>query len=510
MSQDTLLGRIALNLKMITEEALFEAVLAQEYTHKPLGEILVDRRYITREQLHDLLRFQQEERQKMSTERKHVPGSIPLGQLLVDLNLITEYQLNECLRTQAKFSELGINPVPHLGEILLRKGYISEEVLTAALQKQSHDIYFCPDCNEELATPEKGKQLWQCGRCGAKIPEIFVKLAAGFKDKISVINRSVEIPEEVKLKLHDPDAQFGKYVIISEIGRGGAGVVYLAWQKEMNRKVALKVLSHDSRTSSGVMAPLGDKEDLVRFFAEGRAAGKLKHPNIVPIIDFGIHRQQVFYVFKYVEGLTLDDYVLNKKIGHKESARIIWKLCIALDYAHRNGVYHRDIKPSNIIMDKRDEPHLLDFGLAKVVALGDPAYVKGVIMGTPYYMPPEQASGDMEKVDNLSDIYSIGAVLYELVTRRCPYFGKSPDQVLDIISSTPPDRPSSLVEIDPFLEMIILKAMARRKADRYQSPVEMADDLMMYLKGDVTARVPAQKQKKRNILDSLLSIFKRK
>jgi len=166
----------------------------------------------------------------------------------------------------------------------------------------------------------------------------------------------------------------------------------------------------------------------------------------------------------------------------RKALELIRDLTQAVDFAHQRGVYHRDIKPANIIIDRNAKPWLMDFGLAKVTQIGDSAYVKGVIMGTPYYMPPEQALGDMEQVDNLSDIYSLGAVLYEMVSGYCPYTGKTPDEVLAALVKDPPEPLLSHVPSLPGdVVSIIEKAMAREKAKRYPMAKHLADDIENYL-----------------------------
>jgi eukaryotic-like serine/threonine-protein kinase len=219
---------------------------------------------------------------------------------------------------------------------------------------------------------------------------------------------------------------------------------------------------------------------------------------------------------KYIEGITLDGVVRegvderafqttfisdrNRPTDgeRRDTARIVKgkgmplsralqmlrELTLAVDYAHRLGVYHRDIKPANIIIDKAGKPWLMDFGLAKVVKIGDSAYVKGVIMGTPYYMPPEQAIGDMEQVDHLSDVYSLGAVLYEMVSGFCPYVGKTPDEVLALLPKEPPEPVRKHVpDLPEAVELIIDKCMCAQKPNRYPSAAALADDLDNFLEG---------------------------
>jgi serine/threonine protein kinase/DNA-directed RNA polymerase subunit RPC12/RpoP len=438
----------------------------------------------------------------------------------VDRGLATEYQVNECLRLQGRMAELGIKPVPALGEILIRRGYLDREAVETALQLQNLEIYTCPDCGAPLEggpEPDPSGETYTCRACGARVPPLLAKMATALKEALEEASREhdVDLPEEVRRAAADASKRFGKYVLIREIGRGGAGIVYKAWQQDLNKIVALKILPHESDTAAGVKTPFGDVEDVKRFYNETRAHAELQHPNIVPILDFGVVDDHFYYTMTYIEGVTLDGVVregLDERAfqttfipsagepmpPRRETARIVKgkgmplrkaleilrDLALAVQYAHERGVYHRDIKPANIILDKDGKPWLMDFGLAKVTRIGDSAYVKGVIMGTPYYMPPEQAIGDMEQVDDRSDIYSLGAVLYEMVSGYCPYTGKTPDEVLALLPKQPPEPVRSHVpQLPEEVAAIIEKAMRREKHRRYPSARALAEDIENYLSG---------------------------
>src|SRR5579862_1134457 len=496
---DLLLGKIALREGLITREQLFDCLQAQERNpSKSIGSIMVSRGYLRNEDVDRLVEIQKKAFEGGgSGDGGKNPNrrGILLGRLLVDRGLATEYQVNECLRLQGRMAELGINPVPQLGEILIRRNYVDKAALETALQLQNLQLYTCPECGGaieivETATP---REEYKCKACGTAVPFLFAKMATAVKEALDTASREhdVELPDEVRLAAAEPSKCFGRYILIKEIGRGGAGIVYKAWQQDLNKVVALKILPHESDTAAGVKTPFGDVEDVKRFYNETRAHADLAHPNIVPILDFGAVDNHFYYTMKYIEGVTLDGVVREgiderafqttfitdvgkapddlrrdtarivrgKGMPLRKALELIRDLTLAVDFAHGHGVYHRDIKPANIIIDKHAKPWLMDFGLAKVTQIGDSSYVKGVIMGTPYYMPPEQALGDMEQVDNLSDIYSLGAVLYEMVSGYCPYTGKTPDEVVAIIE----------------------KAMAREKTKRYPVSKALAEDIENYL-----------------------------
>jgi len=518
---DLLIGKIALREGLLTREQLYDCILAQERNPaKSLGSLMVSRGYLRQNDLERLLELQK--RAFEGTLEGPVPSrtSALLGQLLIDRGLATEYQVNEGLRLQARLAEAGIQPVPQLGEILIRRGYLDKSAIETALQLQNLKLYTCPDCGTPIeidpATPPR--EEYACRRCGASVPSLFAKMATAVQEALQKASRAhdVELPDEVRRAAADPSKNFGKYILVKEIGRGGAGIVYKAWQRDLNKQVALKILPHESDTAAGVKTPFGDVEDVKRFHNETRAHADLSHPNIVPILDFGLVDNHFYYTMKYIEGVTLDGVVreaIDERafqttfIGpaeaapaeeRRDTARIVKgrgmplrralalmrEIALAVDFAHQKGVYHRDIKPANILIDKNGKPWLMDFGLAKIARFGDSAYVKGVIMGTPYYMPPEQALGDMERVDNLSDIYSLGAVLYEMVSGYCPYTGKTPDEVLAILPKEPPEPVRSHEpDLPADVVRIIEKAMARDKSRRYPTARAFAEDIERFLNG---------------------------
>jgi serine/threonine protein kinase len=516
---ELLLGKIALREGLITREQLFDCLQAQERNpSKSIGSVMVARGYLRHEDVERLVEIQRRAFTESSPGASPDKRSLLLGRILLEKGLVTEYQLNECLRLQGRMTELGIQPVPMLGEILLRRNYVQRESLATALQLQNLQLYACPDCGAAIQLPSgpAGEDEYTCAACGAGVPFLFAKMASAVQTALDVASKEydVELPDEVRTAAAEPSKRFGKYILIKEIGRGGAGIVYKAWQQDLNKVVALKILPHESDTAAGVKTPFGDVEDVKRFYNETRAHADLAHPNIVPIIDFGTVDNHFYYTMRYIEGVTLDGVVREgiderafqttfisdkerlQPEERRETARIVRgkgmplrkamelmrDLTLAVAYAHEGGVYHRDIKPANIIIDKQAKPWLMDFGLAKVTQIGDSAYVKGVIMGTPYYMPPEQAIGDMEQVDNLSDVYSLGAVLYEMVSGYCPYTGKTPDEVLSLL---PKEAPEPITVYVPGLPedvtAIIQKAMAREKPRRYPTARDMAEDISNHL-----------------------------
>ena len=209
-------------------------------------------------------------------------------------------------------------------------------------------------------------------------------------------------------------ADFGDYELLEEIGRGGQGVVYRAHQKSLNRTVALKVIG---------LGPWATEAHLKRFRREAEAAASLDHPLIVPIHEVGEREGCCYFSMNFVEGGQLDEVVRREPMSIRQAAELIAKVARTVHYAHEHGILHRDIKPGNILLDVKGEPHLTDFGLARLVETESTVTRTLDVMGTPSYMAPEQAAGNNAAVSSATDIYGLGAVLYQLLTGHPPFTG---------------------------------------------------------------------------------------
>ena len=273
------------------------------------------------------------------------------------------------------------------------------------------------------------------------------------------------------------------YKILEELPRGGQAVVYKAIDKATGKRVALKVLP---------VALVSSASARRHFEREVELARQLSHPNIVAILDSGITRGQYYFAMDYIRGQTLDRYVAAQVLSLRDTMRLFSMICNAVTGAHQRGVIHRDLKPSNILIDEHGQPHVVDFGLAKAawpLGLDSKETVvptlTGEIKGTVAYMAPEQAFGPPDRVDVRADVYALGVVLYQMALGRFPYdVSGTALEVLDTIRSSDPLRPRKVrPRFDSDVEAILLKALAKDPAQRYQSAAELQHDVDCWLNG---------------------------
>ena len=266
------------------------------------------------------------------------------------------------------------------------------------------------------------------------------------------------------------------YKIIAELGRGGMGVVYMARQVELKRLVALKMILSGAHSDS-----IARK----RFRTEAEAVARLAHPNIVSIFEIGEHEGRPFLCLEYVSGGNLEQKMDGQAQPEHEAARLVETLARAMHHTHRHGILHRDLKPNNILLTADGTPKVTDFGLAKLMDdAGGPTRTESPI-GTPNYMAsPEQAAGHSKKVGVTADVYSLGAILYELLTGRAPFRGTSVLNVLEQVRNQEPAPPRRFRSVSsPDLETICLKCLEKEPVNRYATAEALADDLHRYLEG---------------------------
>ena len=285
-------------------------------------------------------------------------------------------------------------------------------------------------------------------------------------------------PGDIPLDAQPPDIP--GYEITGRLGSGGMGSVWLATQLSTHRKVAQKLMSQSLFDSDKARA---------RFTREVELTAQLDHPNIAKIYDSGLHEGHLYYVMEYIKGHPLDIYVQGKRLTKNQILKLLSRICRAVHHAHMKGIIHRDLKPSNILVTEDGKPHILDFGLAKSFLQADSKVevsMIGEIAGTPAYMSPEQARGDLEQIDMRTDVYALGIILYRLITDKSPHdLSGTRLEVLRRIADEEVKRPSQIKkDIDGELEALLLKALARDSDQRYLSAGDMADDIDAYLQGE--------------------------
>ena len=296
-------------------------------------------------------------------------------------------------------------------------------------------------------------------------------------------------------------ATLGRYLLRRQLGRGGMGTVYLAHDPVLDILVALKVPHPEV---------VRDAAALERFYREARAVARLDHPNICRIYDVRDDGQHHFLAMAYVEGEPLSSRVADLAADPRRVAEVVRKVALALEEAHQKGIIHRDLKPANIMLNQRGEPIVMDFGLARRLETGAVKQTRhGVVMGTPAYMPPEQATGDVDAIGPGSDVYSLGVVLYELLTGRVPFHGTLTSVLVQVVHDEPPRPALVRPGIDARLEAICLKAMDKQPRRRYTSMADLAAALDDFLQGKLLpAAAAGPEQNAQRLLASVLGEFR--
>jgi serine/threonine-protein kinase len=281
---------------------------------------------------------------------------------------------------------------------------------------------------------------------------------------------------------------FGDFKLLKELGRGGMGVVFKAIHTRLDRVVALKMV---------MAGHLASAEELQRFQLEAQAAAGMLHPGIVPIFEVGEHQGLPYFSMGLVEGISLADRISQGPMPPLEAVRLLRKIVDAVCYAHSHGVIHRDLKPANILLACGEgspsseetislescQPQITDFGLAKRIGAASHLTATGQILGTPSYMPPEQASGKVHDVGEAADIYSLGAILYAMLSGRPPFIAENPVEVLlQVLESEPPRLAQLVPGVPRELEAICLKCLEKKPEDRYPSAAALAADLDRFLR----------------------------
>ncbi len=320
-----------------------------------------------------------------------------------------------------------------------------------------------------------------CPSCGAEVPPdaprgycLKCLFQLGTAEPDSVATEFASQPST--LNSQPPLRSFGDYQLLEEIARGGMGVVYKARQKSLGRIVAVKMLLFGDQSG---------KELAQRFRAEAATAASLQHANIVAIHEVSAHEGQPFFAMDFIEGQSLARLAAGQPLPATRAARYVKIVAEAIHYAHERGILHRDLKPSNVLIDPFDQPQVTDFGLAKRLHHDSELTLSGQVLGSPNYMPPEQAAARRGLVGRRSDVYSLGAILYHLLTGRPPFVGESLTDTLQEVVNTEPVSPRLLNPSVPRdLETLCVKCLEKEPARRYQTAQALAEDLGRFLKDE--------------------------
>jgi TolB-like protein/predicted Ser/Thr protein kinase len=314
-----------------------------------------------------------------------------------------------------------------------------------------------------------------CCKCGAAIPPDSPQQSCGAcLLETGLGTGEDECEANVDVTPSPMSMDFGDYELLEQIGRGGQGVVFRARQKSLNRIVALKVIG---------LGQWATEAHLKRFRLEAEAAAKLEHPGIVPIHEVGERDGSCYFSMKFVEGGQLDEVVRREAMPIRRAVEFIAKIARIVHYAHEHRILHRDIKPGNILLDAKGEPHLTDFGLARLVESESSVTHTLEVLGTPSYMAPEQAVGNNAAVSSVTDVYGLGAVLYQLLTGQPPFAGGTTYETIKLLLDTEPRQPRLLnPKIDRDLSTICLKCLEKDSKRRYSSALALAEDLDRWLK----------------------------
>ncbi len=504
-----LLGRLAIRRGWVTARQIDECVRVQETMDVPvqLGMLMVERGLLELEQLQTLL-LEQDRRLRRRSRRERSPlRDVLLGNAVVQQGLAQERQVHACLREQAMLEEKGVRL--RLGEIMVRKGILTAQQLASVLARRQATIMWCSRCSGhyrvwwsdvDAATGErrldaKPPQGVHCPTCREVLVEAdeeeaeeesehdTVNLTAAGDDGCSVAVVRATTPTDVLSELifrtEGGKRAFGRFTVDGEVKRGGQSIFFTARRVPTDPSVGVKVLV--STVPSEVR----------EFLAEAWLLERVRHPHILKALSHGIAEGHAYIELEIVEGFALDRWIQDHgPMTPTEIAKVFVPVLNAVEHIHRMGFVHRDLKPANLILraPEHERPVLIDFGLACPVSrssrVSRSRRAARTIEGSPPYMSPEQAQGLPGGLKRRTDVYGLGATLYELLTGLPPYGGDHAAQIIERVAREAPQPPSALnPDAHRGLERICLKAMARNPHERYRWPRTIKKELIQCLRG---------------------------
>jgi hypothetical protein len=417
----------------------------------------------------------------MDAERELV-----FARYLVQSGALGRDEVKHCLRLQSgSWPPSGVDPLP---ELIVAEGLLDAETLERHLAEFEELARLCAACGA-LFLPVEGAHVAQCQRCsgsgsgaGRRAPAD-ESSGIGASDSTADSDSGVQHPDAPPAAL-GAGQRFGDYEIIDVVARGGMGVVYRTRHISLGRLVALKVLREGRR---------GSPEHVKRFKREAKAVARLDHENIVRVHEFGHKHGHYFFTMDFVAGGSFESFLTDPERDVRRGVELVRDVVRALAFAHTQGVIHRDIKPANVLIDDRGRGRITDFGLARTMDTTTTLTQEGELLGTPLYMSPEQLRGRVRQVDERSDIYGVGVMLYQHLAGRLPHLAQTMvDLQYKVVKEEPEPLRSLSPSVDPALEVITHKCLEKRRDDRYQTALELADDLDRWLGGErIAARPPS-------------------
>ncbi|WP_372364560.1 protein kinase [Candidatus Uabimicrobium sp. HlEnr_7] len=452
---DLLLGKVAIATKTLSKQDLRLCLEAQEHQGTHLGIVMLKKKFVNEQNLEKLIKQQQK---KINVTQSREKGEdLVMCRLLLRKNLVEVERLEKYVRKQQQYRDRGTST--SLIELLLNNQEMSLVKLLETYHSISSETLACPGCqkNFRLMHLGPGKKV-RCKHCKT------VFGAPTIEQEISACKRGQEISQAVIEK-----EIFGNYELLEQIAEGGMGIVYRGQKKSTGQIVAIKVLGEGHRTS---------REAQERFAREARTLEMLKHPNIVSILEVGIENEIPYFCMDFIEGEALSDIISRGPLEIDRAVSIVKDICGGLEYAHKLGVVHRDIKSSNILINKDGTPKITDFGLAKCMDSITVITRTGSLLGTPSYMSPEQAKGQLGRIGPRSDIYSLGVVFYKMLTGKNPFEGDSTVEIYqNILTVDPPPPSSDRPEISKKIDQICMKCLKKDAFQRFKTADSLAKEL---------------------------------